>query len=179
MRNFEKFRRVEKISEKLKDTTAGTLLRIHSDSWSEAEKALFRKVDEISEEYERTGNDELLAENSDLIYKNIEIMQKRVQELYCWIIPTAVAGYTSINREIIDYFFRLHFMNFEADFLQCVNNLHTWREGDFQEFLCNLKKNGPFFYRIPRGYNKYNSKEIHEIVNSKESAMTGEEKQEK
>jgi hypothetical protein len=143
-------------------------LRIDFNSWSEAEKALFQKVDEINEEYQRTGNDQVLAKNVDLIDKNIEIMHKRIQELYCHIIPLAMSGHTGINREIIDYFFQLHFMNFEVDLIQCVNNLHSWTESDFKEFLCDLKKNGPFFYRIPRGYNSYNSEDFLDKTKSKE-----------
>jgi hypothetical protein len=81
-------------------------------------------------------------------------MHRRIQELYCWVIPTAISGYTAIDREIIDCFFQLHFMNFEIDFLQCVKHLHTWTKRDFDEFLCDLKKNGPFLYRIPRGFNE-------------------------
>jgi hypothetical protein len=178
MKNYEKFWRVEKISEKLKDPTAGTLLHIDFDSFSEAEKVLFRKVDEISEEYERTGNDELLAENSDLIYKNLEIMHKRIKELYCWTIPTVIAGYSAIDRESIDYFFQLHFMNFEADFLQCIKHLHTWTKHDIDEFLSDLRKSGACYFRIPRGSNESNSKEIDENAKSEISTAVVEEKQE-
>ena len=177
MKNYEKFWRLEKISEKLKDTTAGSLLHIDFDSWSEAEKVLFQKVDEIDEEYQRTGNQEILAKNGDLIYKNIEIMYRRIRELYCWVIPTAISGYTAIDREIIDCFFQLHFMNFEIDFLQCVKHLHTWTQRDFDEFLCDLKKNGPFLYRIPRGFNESNSKEFDEKTKSKESYAIEQEKE--
>jgi hypothetical protein len=166
VRNFENFRRVEKISEKLKDTTAGMLLRIDFDSFSEAEKVLFRKVDEISAEYGRTENLQLLVENGDLIYKNLEIMHKRVKELYCWTIPTVIAGYSAIDREIIDYFFQLHFMNFEVDFLQCIKHLHSWTKHDIDEFLSDLKKNGPCYFRIPRGFNESNSKEFDENAKS-------------
>jgi hypothetical protein len=175
MNIFEKFRRLEKIEEKLKDTSDGMLLRIDSDSWSEAEKALFRRVDEISDEYERSGNYELLVQNQDLIYKNIEIMHRRIKELYCYIVPTAIAGYTAIDREIIDYFFQQHFMNFEADFIECVKHLHTWTKHDVDKFLCDLKKTGPCYFRIPRGFNDRNSKEFDE--NAKSHAK-GDDKQE-
>ncbi len=139
---------------------------------------LFRKVDEIIEEYDRTENPQLLAENGDLIYKNIEIMHKRVKELYCWTIPTVIAGYTSIDREIIDYFFQLHFMNFEADFLQCIKHLHTWTKHDIDEFQSDLKKTGPCYFRIPRGFNESNSKEFEENAKSEISNTVVEEEQE-
>ena len=179
MRNFEKFRRVEKISEKLEDTAAGTLVHIEFDSFSEAEKALFRKVDEINEEYNRTGNLQLLAENSDLIYKDLEIIHKRVKELYCYTIPTVMAGYSAIDREIIDYFFQLHFMNFEADFLQCIKHLHTWTKNDIDAFLSDLKRIGPCYYRIPRGFNESNSEEFDENAKSEISTAAMEEEEDR
>jgi hypothetical protein len=178
MNNFEKFRRVEKIVEKLKDPSEGMLLRIDSDSWSDAEKALFRRVDEVVEEYERTGNELFLATNMDLVYKNIEVMRRRISEMYCWMMPTAIAGYTAIDREVVDYFFQLHFRNFEADLMQCIQYLQTWTESDFEEFLCDLKKNGPFYYLIPRGFNECNSKKGDKKGNSKGSAVRGDEEQE-
>jgi hypothetical protein len=178
MKNYDKLWRVEKISEKLKDTTAGSLLHIDFDSWSEAEKALFRKVDEIEQEYQSTGNAEVLAKNPELIYKNLEVMHRRIQELYCWTIPTLISGYTTIDREIIDCFFQQHFINFEVDFLECVKHLQTWSKRDFDEFLCNLKKYGPLLIRIPRGFNESNSKEFDENAKSKESTATEDEKQE-
>ena len=52
MKTSDMFKRVENIAEKLKDPTADTLLRIDVNSWSEAEKALFLKVDEVNEEYQ-------------------------------------------------------------------------------------------------------------------------------
>jgi hypothetical protein len=178
MKNYEKFYKVEKISEKLKDPTAGTLLHIDFDSFSEAEKALFRKVDQISQEYDRTGNYEILVENGDLIYKDIEIIHKRIKDMYCYTIPTAVAAYSAIDREIIDYFFQLHFMNFEADFFQCVKHLQTWAKRDIDAFLSDLKKIGPCFYRIPRGFNDDNSKEFDENAKSEISTAIAEEEQE-
>ena len=176
MKNFEKIRRVEKIAEKLKDTSEGTLLRIDFDSWSEAERALFQKVDQINEEYVRTGNYELLAENADLIYKNLEVMHRRIRELYCYTIPTVISGIAAVDREVIDYFFQLHFLNFEADFLQCVKHLHTWTKRDFDQFMCDLKKNGACYFRIPRGFNERNSKEFDENEKSMISAVAEDEK---
>ncbi len=167
------FKRVENITEKLKDPTANTLIRIDFNSWSDAEKALFRKGDEVSEEYYRTGNIDVLEKNDDIIYKNIEVMWKRITDLYCYTVPLAIHGATDLNREIVDHFFKLHFLNFETDLFECVQNLLRWEEKDRQEFLSDLKKNGPpLLFRIPRGFDKYYINILSDKSNSKEAQNT-------
>lgn len=160
MKTNDMFKHVEKVSEKLKNTTTDGLLRVDFGSLSEAEKALFDKVDEISEEYKRTGSEELLAKNGDLITKNIEIIFKRITELYCYTIPNSICGFTAIDYEIVNHFFELHFLNFEADLIECIRNLQRWDENDCQEFLCDLKKNGPKYFRIPRGFSNNDFKNL-------------------
>ncbi len=152
------FKRVENVAEKLKDPTANCLIHIDVNSWSEAEKALFGKGDEVSEEYHRTGNIEVLIKNDDIINKNIEVMWKRITELYCSTVPMSICGATGLNYEIVNYFFKLHFLNFETDLFECARNLLRWEESDRQEFLSDLKKKGPLYFRIPRGFNEYNDK---------------------
>jgi hypothetical protein len=76
-------RKVNKLSEKIKDTTCESIIHLDFESFSEAEKLLFKKVDEVEEEYQRTGNEKLLEKNFDLILKNIEVMLWRVTQLYC------------------------------------------------------------------------------------------------
>jgi len=163
------FKRVENITEKLKDPTANSLLRIDVNSWSEAENVLFRKGDEISEEYYRTGNIDVLVKNSDIIYKNIEVMWKRITDLYCYTAPASICGITGLEHEIVEYLFKLHFLNFEIDVFEAVRNLQSWEEKDRQEFLSDLKKNGPRLFRIPRGFNEDNTKILNDKSNSKEA----------
>ena len=52
-------RRVDDLSESLKDAASGSVIRLDFDSFSEAEKLVFRKVDEIKGEYERTGSERI------------------------------------------------------------------------------------------------------------------------
>jgi hypothetical protein len=49
-------------------------IKIDFNSFSEAEKLLFNKVDEIEEKYRQTGSEHLLVENADLISKNLEVI---------------------------------------------------------------------------------------------------------
>jgi hypothetical protein len=154
LKNERLFRRVESLSEKLEDKDSASMLRIDFDSFSEAEKALFRKVDEIEEKFHQTGSLEPEAENFALVYKNLEVIWRRVTELYCYVVPMVLGSDGS--KEIVEYFFKLHFYNFEADLIECLMNVRKWTEKDRCEFLCDLQKSGPVFHKIPRGFNEYN-----------------------
>ena len=49
MNNSQLAKRINGLSEKLRDTTSGSILRLDFNSFSDAEKLLFHKVDEIEE----------------------------------------------------------------------------------------------------------------------------------
>jgi hypothetical protein len=151
-------RRVNTLSEKIKDTTSKELIHLDFDSFSEAEKLLFRKVDEIEEKYLQTGSTEHLDENFELICKNLEVIFRRVRELYCYVVPMVLGSDGS--HEIVEYFFKLHFLNFEADLAECLANERSWSEKDRDDFLADIRKNGSFFFRIPRGFKEHNDKDL-------------------
>ena len=115
-----------------------TQIKIDVNSFSEAEQLLFRKVDEIEEKYRETGSIEVLAENSDLIFKTLEVLLMRIRELYCYAVPM-VLGCDETN-EIVEYFFRLHFYNFEVDLTDCLAQVNEWSESDRDEFLLDSKE---------------------------------------
>ena len=168
------FRRVENVSEKLKDPTDNTIIHLNFDSFSEAEKALFRKFQEIEEEFQRTGNENLLLENADLMLKPSEILAKRVTELYRHTMTTLLA--CDERREIVDYFFDLHFYNFETDIVECLANLRNWSDKDRDEFLADVKKNGVRPFRLPRGFYKYYCQELSALMEAKDSDQKSEQK---
>jgi hypothetical protein len=164
LNNMALFKRVESLCEKLRDKSSGNILRIDFDSFSEEEKHLFRKVDEIEEKYLQTGSIENLAENFELICKNLEVIFRRVRELYCYVVPMVLGS--DGTSEIVEHFFRLHFYNFEADLTECLAHVRTWSEKDREEFLLDLKKNGPIFFRIPRGFGDHNDEKVNKLDNS-------------
>ena len=83
------------------------------------------------------------------------------------------------NKEIVDYFFKLHFYNFDADLAECLNHLRTWTDKDREEFLSELKEYGANFFRIPRGYNERNCKEISDLKDSNDLDEKNAQNQEK
>ena len=113
----------------------------------------FCKVDEIEEKFLQTGSMEPVAEYFELICKNLEVILRRVREMYCYVVPMVLGSDGS--KEIVEYFFKWHF---EADLAECLRNVRTWTEKDRGEFLSDLQKNGSFFCRIPRGFNDSDQK---------------------
>jgi len=91
----------------------------------------------------------------------------------------SIFGATGLNHEIVDYFFKLHFLNFEMDLFEAVRNLLSLEEKDRQEFFSDLKKNGPLLFRIPRGFNEYNNKILSDAGNSKDDQKTEDKNHER
>jgi hypothetical protein len=170
-------KRVESLREKLKGNNAGDYIRIDFDSFSKEEKLLFARADEIEEELRQTGASEHPAEDWDVIFKSMEVVLRRVKELYCYFYPI-VFGLDG-TKEIVEYFFKLHFYNFEFDLSECLSHVRsTWSEKDKEEFLLDLKQNGPPFFRLPRGLSNLNDKRVGDLNHSKDLDKQ-EEKEEK
>ena len=155
MKNDQIIKRIEEIDKKLQDPAQKPVL-IDYESFSEAEKKLFEAVTKIEQQYQQTGNQSLIDENNAYFEKVIEVMYNRIRELYCNTLPIAIAGSTLLDFDVINYYFKLHFLNFETDLNECLQNLARWTEKDQQEFVNDQKKNGTHYFRIPRGFNDHN-----------------------
>ena len=79
----------------------------------------------------------------------------------------------------VDYFFKLHFYNFDADLAECLAHLRTWTDRDTEEFLLDLKEHGANFFRIPKGYSEPNYKEVSASQNLEELNQMNAQNQEK
>jgi hypothetical protein len=177
VKNFGLAKRIDNLSKKINDPNPEEIIRIDFESFSNAERILFQKVEEIEEEFKKTGNEEILLKNAELLLKPSEVILRRITDLYCYVATTLLAG--GQNKEIVDYFFKLHFYNFETDLYECLTHLRTWTDKDREEFLSELKEYGAHLFRIPRGYNEDNCKEISELKDSKYLAEKSAQNQEK
>ena len=176
MKKWQLTHRIDTLSEKLADSNPAEIIHIDVESFSEAEKQLFAKVDEIRDEYLQTGKTENLAKSYELILKEFEVFFRRVTELYCKTVPICL-GCTG-DREIVEYFFKLHFLNFEADLAECLTHVRTWSDEDREFFLADLKKNGAIFFRVPKGFTENDEKNLVDPKKSEQLALEEEEKDE-
>lgn len=123
--------------------------RIDPACLSESEKRLFARVEEIIDEYGGTvPPDHVLAENGELLWKAVEIVVRRAVDLFSTVMPGAFGG-----GEIVEWYFKLHFCNFLADWAECVANLNKWSEEDRRQFLVDMKRDGGLdkVFRLHRG----------------------------
>ena len=100
------------MDEKLGGKRAGNMVHLDFDSFSEPEKHLFAKVDEIEKKCIQTGSVDGLPENAALVFKEVEVIFKRIRELYCYVAQRVLS--LERNREIVEQFFKHYFYNFEA-----------------------------------------------------------------
>ena len=166
VKNFGLDKRIDNLSKKINDTNPEEIIHIDFKSFSDAERILFQKVNEIYEEFRKTGDEEILLKNAELLLKPSEVIFRRITDLYCYVATTLLAG--GQNKEIVDYFFKLYFYNFETDLSECLSRLRTWTDKDKEEFLSDLKENGAHLFRIPKVYDEYNCKEIGALKDSKD-----------
>ena len=112
---------IDNLSKKINESNPQEIIRIDFKSFSDAERILFQKVDKIEEEFKKTGDEEILLKNAELLLKPSEVILRRITDLYCYVATTLLAG--GQNKEIVDYFFKLHFYNFETDLCECLSHL--------------------------------------------------------
>lgn len=156
-------RKIDRLEEKLAYPTHSEI-KLDLDSFFEAEKILFHRVNEIAKEYRQTGSAKVLLKNSDLISKNLEVILMRVRELYCYAVPRVLGcGETD---GVIEYFFWLHFFNFEADLKDCLAHLAGWSKEDREAFAQDLKDDKVGFFRIPRDLNDVDALELDDLEDS-------------
>ena len=177
MKASDLIKRVDGLSEKFNETKPAGMVHLDFDSFSEAEKLLLQKVREIEEKYLHTGSEENLIENAKLVFKSMEIIYTRVRELYCHVTPIILR--CGEDKEIVEHFFRLHFYNFESDIVECLTRVQSWTEKDREKFVRNLRKYGPLYFRIPRGFNEENNESFLDLNNSKDSGDYSEKKEDK
>ena len=91
VKNFVLAKRIDNLSKKITDPDTENIIHLDFESFSEAEKILFRKVNEIEEEFQKTGKEEIPIKNADLLLKPSEIILRRITELYCYVATTLLA----------------------------------------------------------------------------------------
>jgi hypothetical protein len=164
--------KIDRLEEKLADPPHSKI-KLDLDCFPEAEKILFRRVDEIAKEHRQTGSAEVLLKNSDLISKNLEVVLRRIKELYCHTV-SKVLGCGEADG-IVEYFFQLHFFNFEADLKDCLAHLAAWSKKDREAFALDLKDNKAVFFRIPRDLNDISDlDDLNDLGNEKEEKQENE-----
>ena len=85
VKNFGLVKRIDNLSKKINDPDPKEIIHIDFKSFSDAERILFQKVNEIEEEWRKTGDEQILLKNAELLLKPSEVIFRCVTELYCYV----------------------------------------------------------------------------------------------
>jgi len=140
-------RRVNSLSKNLADPVK-TETRIDFSCLTEPERALFKRVQEILDEYAPASPPEdVIVKNADLWYKGLEVFARRAVELFVSVLPASLCC-----DELEEWYFKLYFYNFWLDWLESVQKLREMPEEHRETLLCERKEMGMLdkVFRIPR-----------------------------
>jgi hypothetical protein len=115
------------------DSSIETEIRFDINSFSEPERKLLDKVQEIIDKYSPAiPPQDVIEKNADLWYKGLEIFARRATELFVEIMPVPLCC-----DELEEWYFKMYFYNFLCDWLESVERVHKMpkekREGLISE----------------------------------------------
>lgn len=134
--NFSKLsKKVDDLSVKLADEPKECIGRFDNSSFSEAEKVLFRKFEELQEEYGTPLPNDILKANMNLVSKANEVIFRYALGTFRF---TVLCHLGNPENKIDTFYFNLHFHKFLVGLKDALKNVHEWPESerkDLDEFL--------------------------------------------
>ena len=137
MKSWQLKRRLNRLSEGL-SYSVETETRIDFNSFSEPERQLLDKVQEIVDKYAPASPPEdVIEKNADLWYKGLEIFARRATELFVEVMPASLCC-----DELEEWYFKIYFYNFLYDWLESVQRLREMPKDRHDELLCERREMG-------------------------------------
>jgi hypothetical protein len=123
-------KRVDDLSMKIVDEPKEHIARFDDSSFTDAEKLLFRKIEELQEQYGARLNPEVLEANKDLIFKAHEILLHYAVDTFRF---TLLCFFGNPESQRDKNLFTLFFYNFLLDVRECLKEAqkHPESEDDF------------------------------------------------
>jgi hypothetical protein len=102
------------------DDSAKSETRIDFNCFTEPERKLFDRVQEIVDKYAPgSPPQDVIVKNADLWNKGLEIFARRTLELFVEVMPASLCC-----DELEKWYFKLYFYNFWLDWLESIQQLH-------------------------------------------------------
>lgn len=142
-------KRLDALSSKLADEPKERIARLDVSSFSDAERALLARLDDLKEQYEGPMSAEALKANNALIAKGHEICLKYT----IGTLKHLVLGVFNHPKDKVDsWYFDLYLYNFLVEIMLALKAVHEWSASDRAEFSEFLEKTGMenVFFKIPR-----------------------------
>ena len=118
MKPWQLNRKVKGLSNRIDDSVK-TETRIDINCFSEPERKLLDKVQEIVDKYAPASPpQDVIEKNSELWYKGLEIFARRATELFVYVMPASLCC-----DELEEWYFKMYFYNFLYDWLESVKQV--------------------------------------------------------
>ena len=121
-------KRVDDLSMKLVEEPKEHIARFDVSSFTDAERVLLRKIDELQEQYGIRLNPEVLEANKDLIFKTHEILFKYAVETFRFAM---LCFFGNPENQRDKNLFNLFFYNFLLDVKKCLKEAQQTKSEDF------------------------------------------------
>jgi hypothetical protein len=128
---------VNDLSQDLTDP-AQTETRIDINCLSQPERELFKRIEEIVEEYKPANPpNDIIEENGDLWYKGLEIFGRRATDLFVEVVPDSLCC-----DELEKWYFKLYFHNFWLDWMDSIKEVRKMSKKQHDTLLCERREMG-------------------------------------
>lgn len=131
-------RRVDELSAKLPDEPEERIGRFDISTFTEQEKVLLSKVDELHQKYGVGYNPEMTEEDIRLIFKASDMLLDYAVGTF----KEALVGCVGTGSDVETWYFNLFFYNFMMDLIDCFSWLRTWAPEKRKGFVEDLQNSG-------------------------------------
>lgn len=141
-------KRVNCLSEKI-DNSIKTDTRLDFSSFSEAEQRLFCSINSITEKYASSlPPKDVLNKNIKLWNKGLEILGRRITELFVDSIPTLL-----LCDDLERWYFKLYYYNFWLDWKEKIKSVREMPEEQRNLVISDYRESGVFdmVFRFSKG----------------------------
>ena len=138
MKPWQLNRKIKCLSHRI-DDPARTETRFDINCFSEPERKLLDRVQEIVDKYAPASPpQDVIENNSDLWYKGLEIFGRRATELFVDVVPDSFCC-----DELEEWYFKVYFYNFWLDWMESIKELPQNAKEATRSASFGTPRNGP------------------------------------
>jgi len=137
LKHWQLNRKVGNLAREL-DDSAKSETRIDFNCFTEPERKLFDRVQEIVDKYAPgSPPQDVIEKNSDLWNKGLEIFARRATELFVDVMPASLCC-----DELEEWYFKMYFHNFLFDWLESVEQVRKMPKERRDELISERREMG-------------------------------------
>ena len=137
MKPWQLNRKIKGLSNRIDDSVK-TETRIDISSFSEPERKLLDRVQEIVDKYAPASPpQDVIEKNADLWHKGLEIFARRATELFVDVMPASLCC-----DELEEWYFKIYFYNFLFDWFERVEQVREMPKEKREELISERKETG-------------------------------------